>query len=107
MWEKCCRFKKFFYLCDRIIEFSTKLTTDIQPLNGCLFFIREPTEGRYCKHEPFVLRVLNSIIMKKRTKRKVVRISIRVEAARVAKVKAHTRVHNGKIVKVRSHYRKY
>ena len=45
--------------------------------------------------------------MKKRTKRKVVRISIRVETVRVVKVKAHTRVRNGKIVKVQIHYRKY
>jgi len=45
--------------------------------------------------------------MKKRTERKVVRISIRVEAARLVKVKAHTRQLNGKIVKVRSHYRRY
>ncbi len=45
--------------------------------------------------------------MNKRTERKVVRISIRVEAARLVKVKAHTRLRNGKIVKVRSHYRRY
>ncbi len=45
--------------------------------------------------------------MNKRTERKVVRISIRVEVAKLARVKAHTRKSNGKIVNVRSHYRRY
>ncbi|MCI6525946.1 MAG: hypothetical protein MR441_01780 [Bacteroidales bacterium] len=45
--------------------------------------------------------------MNKRTKRKVVRISIRVEVAKLVKVKAYVRHLGDKVVKVRSHYRKY
>ena len=45
--------------------------------------------------------------MKRRTNSKLVRISIRVETAKLVKVKAHLRRHNGRIVKVRSYYRKY
>ena len=45
--------------------------------------------------------------MNKGTKRKVVRISIRVEVAKLVKVKAYVRHLGDKVVKVRSHYRKY
>ena len=45
--------------------------------------------------------------MKKRTKRKDVHISIRVEVVRRTKVRAYKRIRNGKIEKVKAHYRRY
>lgn len=45
--------------------------------------------------------------MKKRTIRKVVCISVRMEVVRRTKVRAYTRIRNGKIEKVKSHYRRY
>ena len=43
----------------------------------------------------------------KRTESQDVQISIRVEVAKVVRVKAHKRVRNGKVEKVRAHYRRY
>ena len=45
--------------------------------------------------------------MKRRTRPRIVRISIRVEVVKLVRVKAHVRHLNGKVVKVQSHYRKY
>jgi hypothetical protein len=45
--------------------------------------------------------------MKKRTQSQDVQISIRVEVAKIVKVKAYKRVRDGKVEKVRAHYRRY
>ena len=45
--------------------------------------------------------------MKKRTKSQDVQISIRVEVAKLVRVKAYNRIRNGKVEKVRAHYRRY
>ncbi len=45
--------------------------------------------------------------MKKRTQSQDVQISIRVEVAKLVKVKAYKRVLDGKVEKVRAHYRRY
>ena len=45
--------------------------------------------------------------MKKRTQSQDVQISIRVEVAKLVKVKAYKRVRDGKVEKVRAHYRRY
>lgn len=44
---------------------------------------------------------------KKRTHKKIVVISARVEIRHLVKVRAHVRVVNGKRIKVRSHYRRF
>lgn len=45
--------------------------------------------------------------MKRRTYNRLIRITIRVETAKISKVKAYKRFRNGKIEKVRSYYRRY
>lgn len=49
---------------------------------------------------------LNSYTMKRRTYKKIVVISARVEAIRLVKIHSYTRMRNGKEEKVRSHWRK-
>lgn len=90
-----------------IIEFSTKLINRHPASKWMSVLIFENYRGEVLKQEAVVLQVLNSIIMKKRTKLKVVQISIRVEDLRLVKVNAYKRIRNGKLEKVRSHYRKY
>ena len=45
--------------------------------------------------------------MKRKTRRKLVLYSIRMEVERLVKVKAYKRIRNGKIERVRSHYRRF
>ena len=53
----------------------------------------------------YMLTVLT--LMKRRTRPRTVRISIRVEIARFVKVKTYVRRRKGKIERVKSHYRRY
>lgn len=72
-----------------------------------LFLTRTLTEGRYCDKGAESLQLKNNPLMKKRTFRRIVRISVRVEVKRVVKVKAYQRIRRGKVEKVRTHYRRY
>ena len=44
--------------------------------------------------------------MKRKTRRKLVLYSVRMEVERLVKVKAYKRVRNGRIERVSSHYRR-
>ena len=47
------------------------------------------------------------IIMKRRTRPRIVRITISVDVEKRVRVRAYNRIRNGKVEKVRSHYRRY
>ena len=106
-----CWIKKYLYLCDRLLC-CTRHTNRRLSLNGCLYFFKidiyTSAEGRYCiKADRSSYRYNYTIIMKRRTRPKLVHVTAKVVVVKLVKVRAYKRVRNGKIEKVRSHYRRY
>ena len=64
-----------------------------------------PNRGEVLKQGSVVLAVKYYSLMKRRTHRQVVHITVRVDVKRVVKVKAYKRIRRGKVEKVRSYYR--
>ena len=77
-------------------------------LNRCLFFVLKYNRGGdTVAGRPLFLQAYSIDLMKRRTRPGTVRISVRVEVAKVVKVKTYLRKRLGKLERVRSHYRRY
>ncbi len=78
-------------------------------LNRCLFVLKRVIQPRGGTEtgRPLFLHAYCLTLMKRRTRPRSVRISVRVEVAKLVKVKAYYRQRKGKRERVRSHYRRY